>query len=250
MIDIHAHILPGIDDGSQKMTDSLSMAELAVRSDVQTIVCTPHSNLGNIFGRENEWSLEMEQRIHTLNEKVHQYDLPVSFLPGMEIYVTEDTVAKMQSGKLIALNFTKYFLIEFDFKQDSTWINKMLSKILEIGAVPVIAHPERYQCVQLDFETSHDWVEMGCLLQINKGSLFGKFGKSAWSVAGELLSYNLASFVASDAHGPFIRTTYLMDAYNFVCQEFSKKLANRVFVENPSLLIHSEKINFTTERNV
>lgn len=242
MIDIHAHILPEVDDGADDMEDSCLMAELAEESGVETIICTPHSNIEGIC--DNYWDAGMAGRVEQLQRELENRQIPVSVLPGMEIYGTEDVPDKIKAGKLISLNFTKYYLIEFGFQKSNLWMTKILARVRDLGLTPVVAHPERYECVQRDLETAQLWTDMGCQLQINKGSLFGKFGRGAWKAAGELLYQDLVSYVASDAHSPYRRTTYMGEAYDFLCEEFSKKLADQVLIENPRKLVQSEKTEF------
>ena len=247
MIDIHTHILPGVDDGAEDLEDSYLMAELAEESDVETIICTPHSNMRGIF--ENYYTDEYTEKIQKLNRLVQDRGLSITLLPGMEIYATEDVAERIRSGQVISLNYTKNYLIEFGFHKSSIWMTKILEKILRLGVTPVVAHPERYECVQQDPEVVQLWNNMGCQMQINKGSVFGKFGRGAWKVAGELLYSGQISYVASDAHSPYQRTTYLKDTWHFLCEEFSRELAQQVLYENPYRLIHGERSPYIRKEN-
>lgn len=239
MIDIHTHILPGVDDGAEDLEDSYLMAELAAESGVETIICTPHSNMRGVF--ENYNTRKLQERLQELNEVVKKRGIPVQILPGMEIYATDDVADRIKAGELLSLNGTKYYLVEFGFHKTSIWMTKILERILRLGVVPVVAHPERYEAVQRDHEVVQLWTDMGCQMQINKGSVFGKFGRGAWKAAGEMLYADQVSYVASDAHSPYQRTTYLRDTYHFLCEEFSRDLAERVLIENPQAMLLSEK---------
>lgn len=246
MIDIHTHILPGLDDGAEDFEDALLMAELAEESGVETIFATPHSNMHEIF--ENFYDSSLTERLKELNRRIQEKNLSLQVLSGMEIYATEDVAEKIRTGKLISLNGTRYYLIEFGFRKTSIWMTKILEQVLKLGVTPVVAHPERYECVQNDTEVVQLWNSMGCQVQINKGSLFGKFGRRAWKTAGELLYMDQVSYVASDAHSPYRRTTYLKDAYNFIHDEFSRKQANRVLIENPQILLAGDKTPYLPVR--
>ncbi len=240
LIDLHAHILPGVDDGSEDMIDTRQMLELAMESGVRTIVCTPHANIPDQY--ENYWGSELAGRMGELFSYVKQKDLGIRVLPGMEIFTTEDIADKIRTGKVIPLNFTRYYLLEFGFRMDSHWMTDRLEETADLGMIPVIAHPERYDCVQEDPDVVREWLDMGCRLQINKGSMFGKFGKGAWQAAGKLLREDLVSYVASDAHSPYQRTTWLLDAYEFLSFEFSEHTARKLLIEHPQELLHSEQV--------
>lgn len=239
MIDIHTHILPGVDDGSADLEDSYLMAELAEECGVDTIIATWHCNIRGEF--ENYWCRELEERLQQLNHFIRGRGGSVQILPGQEIYATEDMAEKIKKGRLISLNHTCYYLVEFGFYKSSAWITRRLGELLELGITPVVAHPERYACVQQELEAAQMWVDMGCQLQVNKGSVFGRFGRPAWRAAGELLYADLVSYMASDAHSPYQRTTWMGDAYEFLCEEFSEQMAHRLLEENPHKLIHSRK---------
>lgn len=231
MIDIHTHILPGVDDGAEDLTDALLMAELAAESGVHTIIATPH---GNIPGGVNlEKSAELKNRLRDLQEKIWERGVPLQLLSGMEIYVTEDVAEKMKDGKVLSLNESDYYLIEFGFFADAGWITDRLEEIRAMGGVPVIAHPERYVCIQKKPEIAADWIDLGCQLQMNKGSIFGKFGRASFYAADRLLGNDCITYVASDAHSPYHRTTYMKDIQEFLQEEYSSAFANRLLQENP-----------------
>lgn len=242
MIDIHSHILPGVDDGAEDWEDARLMAELAEESKVEAIICTPHSNIPGEF--ENYWDVELQNRMKRLQREISDKGISLQILPGAEIYATDNVAELIKAGRLVSLNFTKYYLIEFGFQKSAIWMTRILASILNLGVIPVVAHPERYGCVQREPEIVEQWIEMGCRMQINKGSMFGRFGHGAWKTAGELLFHRRVSYVASDAHGPYRRTTYMANAYEFLCEEFSKSLADRLLIENPQKLIHSPKTEF------
>ncbi len=240
IIDLHAHILPGVDDGSEDMADTREMLELAAESGVSTIVCTPHVNIPGQY--ENYWGPEMAGRMAALFRYIEKEQLGVRVLPGMEIFTTGDIAEKIRTGKVIPLNFTKYYLLEFGFRLDPAWMTERLAEVAELGVIPVIAHPERYACVQDDPDVVRDWLDLGCQLQINKASMFGKFGRGAWQAAGVLLSSELVTYVASDAHSSYQRTTWLRDAYEFLASEFSERTARLLLIEHQQELLASGQV--------
>ena len=246
MLDLHIHIIPGVDDGSQDYEDSIGMAELAWECGIRTICATPHANQ---LGRyENFYSTEFSRRYDRLEEMLKSHGLPIQILEGQEIMASDDMVQKIQEGKLISLNRTQYYLIEFPFESSPDWITDRLEDILRIGGTPLIAHVERYHCVQLDPGYVYDWIQMGCATQMNKGSVLGRFGQRVKQVCAPLLNYELIHCMASDAHSPVHRTPWMKDAYEFIQRHFDIEYAERLFDKNPRRILSGKTIpNFAME---
>lgn len=241
MIDIHTHILPGVDDGSESFWESFEMAELADESGVHTIVATPHCNMEGIFENfyDDEWMEQIERLRTYLKEKGNK----VNILPGMEIYATMDVAEKIQNGELISVNGSRYYLIEFPFDADPFWMGDVLDSILSMGKVPVIAHPERYYCVQDNPMLLYEWMQQGCVSQLNKGSVFGRFGRHAQMAARILLNHGLVTCVASDAHSPYRRTTFMGDIREFLVEQYGRRYADDLLKRNPQAVIEDKEIS-------
>lgn len=241
MIDIHTHIIPGVDDGSDNLDDSMEMVRLSARSGVTVLAATPHSNIEHHF--ENYSTPLLWKSLKELNQRVAEEGIPVKVVSGMEIYATDDVAEKIVEGKLIPINGSRYYLMEFPFDASPRWMNEVISSVLAIrNVVPVIAHPERYYSMQEYPETIWEWVMRGCLFQINKGSVLGKFGPDAFRVSMELMEYNLAACVASDAHTPYARTTYMGEAWEFIAKEYSPAYARLIMEERPGKIIQNQNI--------
>ena len=149
MIDIHTHILPGLDDGARDMEDSLSMAALALKSGVHTLVATSHANTGGFF---KEYSIEEYlQRLEAFRKALDEVKLPLRVFSGMEIYMTREVPRMIREGILLSLNQTGYFLTEFSFGIEQEEMDEMLHDLMELGVTPVIAHPERQQSAAVQF---------------------------------------------------------------------------------------------------
>ena len=231
MIDIHIHILPGVDDGAQDYDDSIEMAEMALNSGITTIVATPHANQ---MGRyENYYTTEFSRRFYRLEDMLQSSRIALTVLEGQEIMASDDISDKIKDGKLIGLNHTQYYLIEFPFDARPEWISDRLIDVLSTGNTPVIAHVERYYCVQYDPSYVYDWIELGCITQMNKGSISGKFGKMIQQVCIPLLDYELIHCIASDAHSSVQRTPWLKDVQKFLVENFDQEYAYRMLEGNP-----------------
>ena len=240
MIDLHTHILPGLDDGSQDMEDSLEMCALALEGGVDTIVATPHSNQLGRF--ENFHSEQLEQRFSLLKQAIAAEQLPVQLYLGMEIFASDDLEEKIHEGALISLNHSRYYLIEFPFDASPWQIGEELEQVFAAGGIPLIAHPERYFCVQEQPALVYQWLQLGCLTQVNKGSPLERFGRHAARTADFLLTNRLATCVASDAHSPYVRTTFMGDIQDYLYDRFGEAEMLRLTRENPYRILHDKPV--------
>ena len=185
MIDIHSHILPGVDDGAMNIEESLEMAAMAAESGVDYIVATPHCNIPGVY--DNYWGPSMKESLVKLRRAVNECDIPIRIVAGMEIFVTPELPDLFRKKKLLTLNGTRYFLTEFDFSEDMQECDKVLKECKSLGFIPVIAHPERYYFIQEYPEYVFEWLKQGYGIQVNKGSILGRFGRAARRTADTLL---------------------------------------------------------------
>lgn len=240
MVDIHAHILPGIDDGAEDMSSALEMAALAVESGVDIIVATPHSAA---HGRQkNHCGPELSEALQSFRAAVNKARIPLHICSGMEIFGSFEVPGLLMDGKMQGLNGSRYPLVEFAFTDYAAEATEILEEIIAIGLRPVVAHPERYVYVQEDPTLLNLWVGMGCLLQVNKGSLLGRHGRREEQLALALVERDFVCAVASDAHSPVMRTTWLKEAESLLTEEFSAGTAKRLLTQNPLKLLKNEEI--------
>lgn len=240
MIDLHTHILPGIDDGSQTMEDSIKMARIAFESGVHTLVVTPHSNREGIF--DNYYDDSFVDRFIDLEIAIAKEQIPIKLELGMEVYGSEEVPYLLQEGKLISLNYTRYLLMEFSFQEDVALMEYLIYEITHQGYTPIIAHPERYPFVQRNPRTINRWIAQGCIIQVNKGSILGSFGYRARDTALYLLDHNLVSLIASDAHSPIRRTTEMSQIYSFISSKYTACYAELLLEENPKCIIENKDL--------
>lgn len=241
MVDIHAHILPGIDDGAKDLDHALEMADLAVESGVTILVTTPHCN--QYRNPANLWDNELIKHFRDFQAELKKADIPLTIVPGMEIYGTEDTPLYLRDKQMIGLNGSNYPLIEFPFRNYGGQATDILEEVVALGMVPIVAHPERYLYVQDEPGILNLWAEMGCLFQVNKGSLLGRFGRQEQRLGMELIRRNFAFAVASDAHTPTARSTWMADVEELISEEFSPDMAKRLLETNPLRILKNEKIH-------
>ncbi len=240
MVDIHCHILPGFDDGSDNIEESVRMARLAVDSGTKALIATPHSNIPDSY--QNYYDQRYIDTLKTLKERIKEENIPLQIYSGHEIFASGDIAGMLKSKKLLTLRKSDYPLIEFPFKERDETVYRVLRELVAEGFTPVVAHPERYAFVAEDDFAPIRLKDIGCLLQVNKGSLKGSFGREAFIVSQALIRHELADFVASDAHSPYMRSTYLADAYEIICDIRSEDYANQLLSINPRKVIRNEKI--------
>lgn len=142
MIDIHTHILPGLDDGARDMDDSLEMAVIAAQSGVHALAATSHANTGGFF---SEYSVEeYMKRLSDFRRELDREAISLTVLSGMEIFMTHEVPDMIREERLLPLNETDYFLMEFSFGIEQEEMDELIDGVMELGVTPIIAHPERY----------------------------------------------------------------------------------------------------------
>jgi protein-tyrosine phosphatase len=240
MIDLHTHILPGIDDGSRSMEASVTMAEMALDSGTTMLVATPHANQMGRF--ENFFTKELFRRFRGLKEELEEEEIPLKLYLGMEIFASEDMGEKIRRKQLIGLNGSRYYLVEFGFHEEPERIERYLDILDKAGAVPLIAHPERYDCVKDDTDIVAQWKNRGALIQLNQGSLLGHFGTTAAQAGKELLERSLVTCVASDAHGTRGRTPGLEEAQHLLRAFLGDETTKELLEDHPRRILANQTI--------
>lgn len=240
MFDIHCHIIPGVDDGSGSLEESREMLLAASGDGTDGIVCTPHANIPN--GCENHWSPILADKVQKLRLAAKECGSGIRIYTGQEVFLDGDFMSLLKQGLLITINSSVYLLCEFDFSETAASASEKLRRITAEGLVPILAHPERYRFAAEDGEALLRLKQSGVLLQVNAGSILGRFGRTAEKVAHSLLAKRAADFVASDAHSPYSRTPCLGEAYDAVCDTYSLDYAELLFRQNPARAIGNKKI--------
>jgi protein-tyrosine phosphatase len=240
LIDIHAHLLPGVDDGAEDMDMSLALLDMAARSGVKGIVATPHCNIPG--EAENYASEELELLWDRLNEELENSEIPIVLYRGMEVYSTPRLPELLEQEKIWTLNDTEYVLLEFSFREDPDFCRDILGRCQALGYTPIVAHPERYFFLQDDPELAYEWCVSGCGLQLNKGSLLGRFGKGPQRTAELLVDHGLAACVASDAHSPFQRSTYMAELRDYLTEELGESYTRLLLEENPARILNGREL--------
>lgn len=173
MIDIHCHILPGIDDGAKNIEDSLNMARAAVKQGIHTIIATPHHQNSKYLNPKEDILLKVSE----LNEAIQEENISITILPGQETRIYGEILEDYNNNEILPLNHSNYLFIELPSGHVPRYTQQLLYDIQLQGLIPIIVHPERNQEIIERPEILFQFVEKGALTQVTAASISGAFGK-------------------------------------------------------------------------
>lgn len=208
MIDIHSHILPGIDDGSKSMDETLKMLKIAELDGVKTIIATPHFYRG-YYQNNYEDIVKLGAQVKT---EAAKQDVNVDIIFGQEVFLDKHTIEDYKLGKTACIEGTDYMLVEFPMTDIPKDVLDIIYELQIRGVRPILAHPERYKYVIENPSKINEFLDEKCLLQINTGSIKGIFGKRIKKTAEILIKGGVCSFIASDAHSTAQRIPGISEA--------------------------------------
>lgn len=196
MYDLHAHILPGVDDGAVTPEDTLAMSRIAAETGTKVVLATPHRK----DVTEESSVAHLRALIVDMNAQNRAHGVDLSLVLGMENHLDSDLPAEIEAGRALTMNGTRYILIEMPFFGRSDFIEDTLAEVQAMGLVPVLAHPERIEAFQHDPDMLRRFVEKGMLSQITSNSLIGFWGEEVRDFTRRLLKAGMAHIMASDTH--------------------------------------------------
>lgn len=232
-IDIHSHILPGMDDGARSLRQSLSMLHMACEEGIGLVMATPH----NMPGKGCPDAELVRAAVENLAEHAAQEDLPVEILWGTEYYYREEILELLEAGQGITLGDSDCVLVEFDPLVERTYFHNALRNILGAGYRPVVAHVERYGRVLEDMSLLRSLKKMGILLQVNALSVTGEDGRQAGKAVRKLLKNGLADFVATDAHSDGRRAPRMAKCAEVLHRKYGGSYAEALLYGNAERLL-------------
>ncbi|MCM1386250.1 MAG: hypothetical protein NC231_02895 [Bacillus sp. (in: Bacteria)] len=236
-IDIHSHILYGIDDGAKDMETSKKMLGLAAADGITAIILTPHNKPGH-----HDTSQQAAERVEKLRAWLTKENIDIKLYIGNELYYRSELVWEIEDARAYTLAGSRYVLVEFSPLDDYDYIRNGLNAILMGGYYPVLAHAERYQNLCAKKGGIADLVEMGCYIQVNAGSIMGKFGFGAKQFTKKLLKHRQVHFVATDAHDTGNRAPYLADCADYVGRRYGEDYSRQLFYDNPERVLQDKEI--------
>lgn len=248
-VDIHCHILPGIDDGARDRAESVEMLRIAHGQDTTSIVTTPHN-----FPRSTETILqESRRRVDSLKRAAAENNLHIALLTGQEIRITNGFRNQLETGHGVTIGGTRYVLSEPPFNSFPEYVEEQLAEIMALGYRPVIAHPERNTIIQRDPDIVRRLISMGALMQINTGSLLNHYGPGCLEAGEYLLKQELIHVMATDAHGATgSRVPNMQVGFDRVAELTDERRAWALARDNPLAIVEEREVPYrpTTEISV
>jgi len=241
LIDLHCHILPGIDDGPADIGESLDMARQAVLDGIHTVVATPHSRNGMYVNSNGD----ICRQVREINRVLQDAGVPLVVLSGAEEHIRPDMLHAGMSDHISTLNNTgRYILVEFPYMTVPHGAREMLYRMKQRGMTPVLAHPERNTAIQRNIEILYPFVESGCLTQITAMSLTGDLGEPAKACAYRMMELRLAHVIASDAHSAGNRRPKLSSAVAVAAELLgSRQEAENMVIHTPQAIISGQAVH-------
>jgi protein-tyrosine phosphatase len=241
MIDLHNHILPGIDDGASNLAEALDIAREAAKQGISHIVCTPHHNAK--YSNRAEQVLQATEEFQVVLNRV---EVPVTIYECQEVRIHEDLLQEFDRGDLLTADINnRYLFIEFPTQSIPFYTDDVLRGLIERGVTPIIVHPERYAHFQENPNAMIGYIRMGCLFQVTAPSLVGQYGKRTQEIAETMVKQRLVHMVASDAHALHKRGLYLKDAYARIEELIFQSGVDR-YMEVAKQVINGDDISIET----
>lgn len=244
MIDIHNHILFGVDDGAENVEDSMNLIKEEVAKGVSHIILTPH-----LKHKTNYFPDKIIHNFNELKENVIKERIDIKLYLGNEIYVDSDFYDILETREFNTLAGSDYILIEFSLTNTPENIAEICYEIKIKGYMPIIAHVERYSVFYGNEQLLKDVLAEGALLQVNASTVINKEGKESKKFADNLLKRGLVSFIASDVHNTTSRKFFLDKAYHKVSKVCGKEYAEKIFRLNQLKIIENMSIEISNLEN-
>jgi len=235
MVDIHSHILPGIDDGSQSWEMTAEMCRAAAADGVTHIVATPHANHRYEYNRERFTAM--------LGQLHDSADGKLRFSLGCDFHFSYENIQDaLEHPRRYTIGDTPYLLIEFSNFGIPPAVKEQVLALRSRGMVPIITHPERNPCLLKKPELVLDLIEQGCLVQVTANAVTGAWGSRSRKMVEWLLENNAIHVIASDAHDPVRRTPVMSGARDAIAKLACAEVAQALTHDNPAAIVEGKNL--------
>ena len=238
MIDVHTHILPNIDDGAKNVEETFELIHEAYTAGFTDIITTSHY----IEGQYEVNKYDRKCIIKALQDKINQDNINIKLHNGAEAYISEEIPELINRGIISTLADSRYILFELPLYAKVIYAYDVIDKLLELGYIPVIAHPERYRIVQEDIKLAISYIKRGALLQSNYESIIGRYGNKAKETLLKLLDMDAVHFLGTDTH----RENTIYSEMDIILKELKRKIGKEkleiLTKTNPRKILKNEPI--------
>ena len=239
MIDFHTHILPNVDDGSKSIDETFELLNEAKKAGFDTIISTSHY----IEDYYNVNVSEREVWINAISEILKKENNDLKLYLGNEVYLTENIMELLETGKATTINKSRYILFEFPMNTKPMNMYDIIYDMLQNKLIPILAHPERYSFVQKEPEIIYDLIQKGVLMQANYGSIIGRYGEKAQLMVRKFFENNMIQFLGSDVHKKNTIYPRITQALNEIKDIIGKEKLNELTTINPGMVLEDRKID-------
>jgi len=233
MIDLHCHILPGIDDGAPDIELSLAMARRAVADGITVTACTPHI----MPGYYENTGPEIRRHVAALQAALDQNEIPLRLTTGADVHLVPDLIDGLKSGRILTLSDSRYFLFEPPHNIAPPRMNDSIFSVMTAGYLPIITHPERLRWIEDHYEAMGEMVHSGAWIQLTAASVTGKFGRRAQYWSERMLDEGLVHILATDAHNMRTRSPVLSEAVEAVARRLGDQAARDMVLTRPQAVL-------------
>ena len=237
-IDIHSHILPGIDDGARDEKQSLAMLKMAAADGITGIIATPHFH----YRRGHATPAQIKNAANQMQQMIKDTGLNIQIHTGNELYYTHELLETVKAGEALTMAGSDYVLLEFSPETERRKIQNAVYQFLSEGYYPIIAHMERYQAFQKHPDFAVEICEMGAYYQLNAGSLLGAAGWSTKRFSKNMLKSGMIQFIATDAHDLEKRPPEFGKAEEWVEKKFGAEELMTYLAKNPQMILANKAI--------
>lgn len=237
MIDIHSHIIPNVDDGARSVEETFNILKEAQEAGFTDVILTSHFLLNYYETNAQELIFWKEK----LQEVLKKQGTKINLHSGMEIYITNQMEELLENKKILTLANSGYMLIELPLATNVKYFDYVVYYLEAKGIKPIIAHPERYKCVQKDPDIVEEYIEKGCLIQCNYGSIVNLYGREAENTIKTLLKKNQVHFLGSDVHRENGTYLIILDAIKKIRKIIGENKINEITTINPKKILQNEE---------
>ena len=238
IIDLHSHLLPGIDDGAKDLTHALELARKAESEGITHLLVTPHYK----NGQYTNMASDIVKSTEALQDAIDKAGINLTIFPGQEVRIHDDLLDSIRDNDVQFLDLNnRYLLLEFPTPYIPDYTETLIYELVHRGITPIIAHPERNHVIKENPNKMLSFIDQGCLGQVTAASYMGVFGEELAQISKDMIAHDLVHVISSDAHGIGLRDFYMKDAYEKLENEFGSSKVKQL-TERAKAIVNGEEI--------